>query len=95
MSGPFRRFCRGRGGRRSSSPRPRCCGGIATWSRGALDRILNYDIRHLLAVLREYLAHYNGLSRIRAAGNADLTETRFQRRSPIWARCDAGRYCLG
>jgi putative transposase len=33
---------------------------VRTVRRECLDRVLIYDTRHLLAVLREYLAHYNG-----------------------------------
>jgi len=33
---------------------------VRTVRRECLDRILIYNTRHLLAVLREYVAHYNG-----------------------------------
>jgi len=33
---------------------------VRTVRRECLDRILIYNTRHLLAVLREYLAHYDG-----------------------------------
>jgi putative transposase len=33
---------------------------VPTARRECLDRILIYNTRHLLAVVREYLAHYNG-----------------------------------
>lgn len=33
---------------------------MRTVRRECLDRILIYNTRHLLAVLREYLVHYNG-----------------------------------
>ncbi|MEH1130891.1 integrase, partial [Micromonospora sp. CPCC 206061] len=32
---------------------------MRTVRRECLDRILIYNTRHLLAVVREYLAHYN------------------------------------
>jgi putative transposase len=33
---------------------------VRTVRRECLDRILIYNTRHLLAVLRQYVAHYNG-----------------------------------
>jgi transposase InsO family protein len=56
---------------------------VRTVRRECLDRILIYNTRHLLAVLGEYLTHYNGHRRIRAVGNIHPTATRFRHRSPI------------
>src|SRR5256886_8631485 len=70
---------------------------VRTIRRECLDRILIYNTRHLLAVLGEYLAHYNGHRAHQGRGQRHLTETRFRRRSPTLARLgrDAGRCCTG
>jgi transposase InsO family protein len=71
---------------------------VRTVRRECLDRILIYNTRHLLAVLREYLAHYNGRRPHQGSGQrppdrdalpvpvADLDAVRVR---------DAARYCTG
>lgn len=65
---------------------------VRTVRRECLDRILIYNTRHLLAVLGEYLAHYNGHRAHQARGQrapdwdtlpapvADLSAARVRRR---------------
>jgi transposase InsO family protein len=67
---------------------------VRTVRRGVWNRILIYNTRHLLTVLREYLAHYNEHRPHQGRGQRPTAE-RFQHRSPISVpnRCDAGRCC--
>jgi hypothetical protein len=49
---------------------------VRTVRHECLDRMLIYNTRRLLAVLCGYLAHYNGVGRIRTADNAHPTGAR-------------------
>src|SRR2546430_6203548 len=68
---------------------------VRTVRRECLDRVLIYGTRHLLTVLSEYRRTTTAIARIKGAGNAHPTATRFRRRLLIWPACgyDVGRWC--
>jgi hypothetical protein len=69
---------------------------VRTVRRECLDRILIYNTRDLLAVLGEYLAHYNQHRPHQGRGQRPPDRDDLPA-SPIWVwcGCDAGRCCTG
>jgi hypothetical protein len=70
---------------------------VRTVRRECLDRILIYNTDICSPSCASTLRTTTNIGRIRAAGNAHLTEAPLPHRSSVWVRCgcEAGRCCTG